>query len=125
MNHFTFSVLFVTTVESTTTNEQDFSQFKRDSLLGLTRTLKINQYRSNSNVPTTGSLCTIKSQTGGIVSGNKCPRLARTPPHPPSPPPCGIYIKMCIKRMCSFSVGLSEQQQGALILMNVVVLTQL
>ena len=44
-------------------------------------------YRSKSNVPTPGSLCTIKSR--GIVSGIKSPPLARTPPH-------GIYIDRCI-----------------------------
>ena len=36
--------------------------------------------RSKSNVPTPGSLRTIKSPTGGIVSGIKSPPLARTPP---------------------------------------------
>ena len=42
--------------------------------------------RSKSNVPTLGSLHTIKSPTKGIVSGSiKSPPLARTPP-PPSPP---------------------------------------
>ena len=48
--------------------------------------------RSKSNVPTPGSLRTIKSPTGGIVSGIKSPPLARTPP----PPPHGIYIDRCI-----------------------------
>ena len=45
--------------------------------------------RSKSNVPTPGSLRTIKSPTGGIVSGIKSPPLACTPPH-------GIYIDRCI-----------------------------
>ena len=36
--------------------------------------------RSKSNVPTPGSLHTIKRPTGGIVSGIKSPPLARTPP---------------------------------------------
>ena len=36
--------------------------------------------RSKSNVLTPGSLRTIKSPTGGIVSGIKSPPLARTPP---------------------------------------------
>ena len=36
--------------------------------------------RSKSNVPTPGSLHTIKSPTKGIVSGIKSPPLARTPP---------------------------------------------
>ena len=36
--------------------------------------------RSKSNVPTPGSLHTIKSPTKGIVSGIKSPSLARTPP---------------------------------------------
>ena len=41
--------------------------------------------RSKSNVPTLGSLHTIKSPTKGIVSGSiKSPPLARTPP--PLPP---------------------------------------
>ena len=44
--------------------------------------------RSKSNVPTPGSLRTIKSPTGGIVSGIKSPPLARTT----SPPQHGIYI---------------------------------
>ena len=35
--------------------------------------------RSKSNVPTPGSLCTIKSPTWRIVSGIKFPPLARTP----------------------------------------------
>ena len=47
--------------------------------------------RSKSNVPTPGSLCTIKSPTAGIVPGIKSPPLARTPP-----PPYGIYIDRCI-----------------------------
>ena len=47
--------------------------------------------RSKSNVPTPGSLRTIKSPTAGIVSGIKSPPLARTPP-----PPHGIYIDRCI-----------------------------
>ena len=47
--------------------------------------------RSKSNVPTPGSLRTIKSPTWGIVSGIKSPPLARTPP-----PPYGIYIDRCI-----------------------------
>ena len=37
-------------------------------------------YRSKSNVPTPGSLRTIKSPTKGIGSGIKYPYLARTPP---------------------------------------------
>ena len=37
-------------------------------------------YRSKSNVPTPGSLRTIKSPTAGIVPGIKSPPLARTPP---------------------------------------------
>ena len=45
--------------------------------------------RSKSNVPTPGSLCTIKSPTAGIVPGIKSPPLARTPPH-------GIYTDRCI-----------------------------
>ena len=45
--------------------------------------------RSKSNVPTPGSLRTIKSPTAGIVSGIKSTPLARTPPH-------GIYIDRCI-----------------------------
>ena len=49
--------------------------------------------RSKSNVPTPGSLRTIKSPTAGIVSGIKSPPLARTPP---PPPPHGIYIDRCI-----------------------------
>ena len=36
--------------------------------------------RSKSNVPTLGSLRTIKSPTAGIVPGIKSPPLARTPP---------------------------------------------
>ena len=36
--------------------------------------------RSKSNVPTPGSLHTIKSPTAGIVPGIKSPPLARTPP---------------------------------------------
>ena len=40
--------------------------------------------RSKSNVPTPGSLHTIKSPTAGIVPGIKSPPLACTPP-PPSP----------------------------------------
>ena len=36
--------------------------------------------RSKSNVPTPGSLHSIKSPTGGIVSGIKSPPLARTAP---------------------------------------------
>ena len=47
--------------------------------------------RSKSNVPTPGSLRTIKSPTGGIVSGSKSPPLACTPPTPH-----GIYIDRCI-----------------------------
>ena len=47
--------------------------------------------RSKSNVPTPGSLRTIKSPTAGIVSGIKSPPLART-----LPPPYGIYIDRCI-----------------------------
>ena len=47
--------------------------------------------RSKSNVPTPGSLHTIKSPTAGIVPGIKSPPLARTPP-----PPHGIYIDRCI-----------------------------
>ena len=46
--------------------------------------------RWKSNVPTPGSLRTIKSPTGGIVSGIKSPPLARTPPFH------GIYIDRCI-----------------------------
>ena len=38
--------------------------------------------RSKSNVPTPGSLHTIKSPTAGIVPGIKSPPLARTPPPP-------------------------------------------
>ena len=49
--------------------------------------------RSKSNVPTPGSLRTIKSPTAGIVSGIKSPPLARTPL---PPPPHGIYIDRCI-----------------------------
>ena len=49
--------------------------------------------RSKSNVPTPGSLRTIKSPTAGIVSGIKSPPLARTPP---PPTPNGIYIDRCI-----------------------------
>ena len=49
--------------------------------------------RSKSNVPTPGSLRTIKSPTWGIVSGIKSPPLARTLP---PPPPYGIYIDRCI-----------------------------
>ena len=45
--------------------------------------------RSKSNVPTPGSLRTIKSPTAGIVSGIKSPPLTRTAPH-------GIYIDRCI-----------------------------
>ena len=40
-------------------------------------------YRSKSNVPTPGSLHTIKSPTAGIVPGIKVPPLAHTPPSPP------------------------------------------
>ena len=40
--------------------------------------------RSKSNVPTPGSLRTIKSPTAGIVPGIKSPPLARTPPPPPT-----------------------------------------
>ena len=47
--------------------------------------------RSKSNVPTPGSLRTIKSPTWGIVSGIKSPPLAALPP-----PPYGIYIDRCI-----------------------------
>ena len=54
--------------------------------------------RSKSNVPTPGSLRTIKSPTGGIVSGITSPPLARTPPPPPSPTH-GIYIDRCISYM--------------------------
>ena len=45
--------------------------------------------RSKSNVPTPGSLRTIKSPIAGIVPGIKSPPLARPPPH-------GIYIDRCI-----------------------------
>ena len=41
--------------------------------------------QSKSNVQIPGSLRTIKSPTGGIVSGIKSPPLAFTP-HPPPPP---------------------------------------
>ena len=44
--------------------------------------------RLKSNVPTPGSLRTIKSRTAGIVPGIKSPPLTRTP-H-------GIYIDRCI-----------------------------
>ena len=47
-------------------------------------------FRSTSNIPTPGSLRTIKSPTAGIVPGIKSPPLARTPP------PYGIYIDRCI-----------------------------
>ena len=47
--------------------------------------------RSKSNVPTPGSLRTIKSPAWGIVSGIKSPPLARTPHSP-----YGIYIDRCI-----------------------------
>ena len=47
--------------------------------------------RSKSNVPTPGSLHTIKSLTAGIVPGIKSPPLARTPPHE-------IYIDRCINK---------------------------
>ena len=39
--------------------------------------------RSKSNVPTPGSLHTIKRPDMGIVSGIKSPPLTRTPPPPP------------------------------------------
>ena len=42
--------------------------------------------RSKSNVPTLGSLRTIKSLTAGIVPGIKSPPLAHTPPPPPTQP---------------------------------------
>ena len=45
--------------------------------------------RSKSNVPTPGSLHTIKSPTAGIVPGIKSPPLARTPP---PPPPTGFTL---------------------------------
>ena len=45
--------------------------------------------RSKSNVPTPGTLRTIKSPTSGIVSGIKSPPLARTPP---PPPPTGFTL---------------------------------
>ena len=48
--------------------------------------------RSKSNVPTPGSLRTIKSPTGGIVLGIKSPPVACTPPH-------GIYIDRCIMQL--------------------------
>ena len=48
--------------------------------------------RSKSNVPTPGSLRTIKNPTAGLVPGIKSPPLARTTP----PPPHGIYIDRCI-----------------------------
>ena len=52
--------------------------------------------RSKSNVPTPGSLHTIKSPTAGIVPGIKSP-----PPCPHSPPH-GIYIDRCIRLLlCS------------------------
>ena len=59
--------------------------------------------RSKSNVPTPGSLHTIKSPTAGIVPGIKSPSLAHTPP-----PPHGIYIDRCINistplTFCAFS----------------------
>ena len=47
--------------------------------------------RSKLNVPTPGSLRTIKSPIAGIVPGIKSPPLAGTPP-----PPHGIYIDRCI-----------------------------
>ena len=53
--------------------------------------------RSKSNVPTPGSLYTIKSPTAGIVPGIKSPPLARTPP---PPPPHGIYVDRCINSKC-------------------------
>ena len=58
-------------------------------------------YRSKSNVPTPGSLRTIKSPTGGIVSGIKSPPLACIPP-----PPCGIYTERCMM-LCLYVRDLS------------------
>ena len=54
--------------------------------------------RSKSNVPTPGSLHTIKSPTAGIVPGIKSPPLACTPP------PHGIYIDRCIRNNGSVSI---------------------
>ena len=45
--------------------------------------------RSKSNVPTPGSLRTIKSPIAGIVPGIKSPPLAHTPP---PPPPTGFTL---------------------------------
>ena len=49
--------------------------------------------RSKSNVPTPGSLHTIKSPTAGIVPGIKSPPLART-----SPPPTGFTLIGALKK---------------------------
>ena len=61
--------------------------------------------QSKSNVPTPGSLRTIKSPTGGIVSGIKSPPLARMPP---PPPPCGIYTERCTM-LCLYVRDLSGE----------------
>ena len=65
--------------------------------------------RSKLNVPTPGSLRTIKSPIAGMVPGIKSPPLARTPP----PPPHGIYIDRCItgddsQRLFIFSATLLQ-----------------
>ena len=49
-------------------------------------------YRSKSNVPTPGSLHTIKSPTGGSSQASNPLPL----PALPAPPPHGIYIDKCI-----------------------------
>ena len=52
--------------------------------------------RSKSNVPTPGSLHTIKSPKAGIVPGIKSPPLARTPP----PPPTGFTLIGALHTLC-------------------------
>ena len=56
--------------------------------------------RSKSNVPTPGSLRTVKSPTAGIVPGIKSPPLARTPP----PPTTGLTL---IGALCGTREGLA------------------
>ena len=69
--------------------------------------------RSKSNVPTPGSLHTIKSPTAGIVPGIKSPPLARTPP--PPPPPHGIYIDRCIRRLKNIGMASEKLYRNTLI----------
>ena len=83
------------------TNE-NFIPFSNSVTFRKPRGTDLGFCRSKSNVPTPGSLHTIKSPTAGIVPGIKSPPLARTPP----PPPHGIYIDRCITstKSCNYCI---------------------